>query len=100
MGSNKNDKKMSTKEKVLEEVKIDELLGNQNVIVLYNDDVNTFDHVIDTLVDVCGHDPIQAEQCAFIVHYKGKCDVKTGSFKELIPMCTGLLEAGLSAEIH
>ncbi len=91
---------MSTKEKVLEEVKIDELLGNQNVIVLYNDDVNTFDHVIDTLVDVCGHDPIQAEQCAFIVHYKGKCDVKTGSFKELIPMCTGLLEAGLSAEIH
>jgi len=100
LGINKNDKKMSTKEKVLEEVKIDELLGNQNVIVLYNDDVNTFDHVIDTLVDVCGHDPIQAEQCAFIVHYKGKCDVKTGSFKELIPMCTGLLEAGLSAEIH
>ena len=100
MGFIKNDKKMSTKEKVLEEVKIDELLGNQNVIVLYNDDVNTFDHVIDTLVDVCGHDPIQAEQCAFIVHYKGKCDVKTGSFKELIPMCTGLLEAGLSAEIH
>lgn len=100
MGFIKNDKKMSTKEKVKEEVKIEELLGNQNVIILYNDDVNTFDHVIDTLVTVCGHDPIQAEQCAFIVHYKGKCEVKTGSFKELIPMCSALLEAGLSAEIQ
>lgn len=100
MGFIKNDKKMSTKEKVKEEVKIEELLGNQNVIILYNDDVNTFDHVIDTLVTVCGHDPIQAEQCAFIVHYKGKCEVKTGSFKELTPMCAALLEAGLSAEIQ
>lgn len=100
MGFIKNDKKMSTKEKVKEEVKIEELLGNQNVIILYNDDVNTFDHVIDTLVTVCGHDPIQAEQCAFIVHYKGKCEVKTGLFKELIPMCSALLEAGLSAEIQ
>ncbi len=91
---------MSTKEKVKEEVKIEELLGQEHVIVLFNDDVNTFDHVIETLVAVCKHDPLQAEQCAMIVHYKGKCDVKTGSMKELIPMCSSLLDAGLSAEIQ
>jgi len=91
---------MSTKEKVREEVKIEELLGQEHVIVLFNDDVNTFDHVIETLVAVCKHDPLQAEQCAMIVHYKGKCDVKTGSMQELIPMCSSLLDAGLSAEIQ
>lgn len=91
---------MSTKEQVLEEVKIEELFISENVIVLFNDDVNTFDHVIDTLVKVCDHEPIQAEQCALIVHHNGKCDVKTGSFKDLEPMCTALLNAGLSAEIH
>ncbi|WKW47588.1 ATP-dependent Clp protease adaptor ClpS [Myroides sp. JBRI-B21084] len=91
---------MSTKEQVLEEVKIEELLISENVIVLFNDDVNTFDHVIDTLVEICDHEPLQAEQCALIVHHNGKCDVKTGPFKDLEPMCTALLNAGLSAEIH
>lgn len=91
---------MNTQEKVLEEVKVEELLGNQNVIVLFNDDVNTFDHVINTLVEVCKHDPLQAEQCAFIVHYKGKCEVKSGSMKELLPMCSALLDSGLNAEIQ
>lgn len=91
---------MSTKEQILEEVKIEELLGNQNTIVLFNDDVNTFDHVINTLVKVCNHEPLQAEQCALLVHYKGKCDVKSGEIKELIPMCSALLDAGLSAEIQ
>lgn len=91
---------MATKEKVLEEVKIEELLGNENVIVLFNDDVNTFDHVIETLISVCNHEPLQAEQCAMIVHYKGKCDVKTGALKDLVPMCSALLDAGLSAEIQ
>ncbi|UUV21181.1 ATP-dependent Clp protease adaptor ClpS [Paenimyroides aestuarii] len=91
---------MSTKERVLEDVKIEELLHSENVIVLFNDDVNTFDHVIETLVKVCKHEPLQAEQCALIVHYKGKCDVKSGTFHELVPMCTALLDAGLSAEIH
>jgi len=91
---------MSTKEKVIEKVKIDELLNNESVIVLYNDDVNTFDHVIETLVRVCNHEPLQAEQCAMLVHYKGKCDIKTGGYKELIPMCSALLDAGLSAEIE
>ncbi|SFN92606.1 ATP-dependent Clp protease adaptor protein ClpS [Paenimyroides ummariense] len=91
---------MSTKEQILEEVKIEELLGNQNTIVLFNDDVNTFDHVIDTLVKVCNHEPLQAEQCALLVHYKGKCDVKSGDINDLVPMCSALLDAGLSAEIQ
>ena len=90
---------MSTIEKVQEEVLVEEQVGINNEIILYNDDVNTFDHVIDTLVKVCDHEPLQAEQCAILVHYKGKCTVKTGSFDELKPQCTQLLEAGLSAEI-
>jgi ATP-dependent Clp protease adaptor protein ClpS len=90
---------MDTIEKVLEEVLTDEAIGNNNEIVLYNDDVNTFDHVIETLIRVCSHTAEQAEQCALLVHYKGKCTVKTGSFDELKPQCTQLLEAGLSAEI-
>lgn len=90
---------MSTIEKVKEEVLLAEEVGNSNEIVLYNDDVNTFDHVIDTLIRVCNHTPEQAEQCSIIVHYKGKCTVKTGAYDELKPQCTQLLEAGLSAEI-
>jgi len=90
---------MSTKEKVLEEVLVEELTSFNNEIVLYNDEVNTFDHVIDTLIRVCRHTAEQAEQCSLIVHYNGKCTVKTGEFKDLKPQCTQLLEAGLSAEI-
>lgn len=90
---------MSTREKVLEEVLLEESVSFNNEIVLYNDDVNTFDHVIDTLMKVCRHTPEQAEQCSIIVHYNGKCTVKTGIYDELKPQCTQLLEAGLSAEI-
>ena len=67
---------------------------------MFNDDYNTFDHVIETLVKVCKHDSLQAEQCAILVHHTGKCGVKTGSYDELEPMCTQLLDAGLSAEIN
>lgn len=90
---------MGTKEKVLEKVVLKESVSFDNEIVMYNDDVNTFDHVIDTLIRVCNHTSEQAEQCALIVHYNGKCTVKTGSIKELTPQCLQLLEAGLSAEI-
>ena len=90
---------MSTQEKALEEVLVEEAVGINNEIVLYNDDVNTFDHVIDTLIAVCSHTSEQAEQCALLVHYKGKCTVKTGSYDDLKPQCTQLLQAGLSAEI-
>jgi ATP-dependent Clp protease adaptor protein ClpS len=69
-------------------------------IVLYNDDVNTFDFVIESLIRYCDHDPIQAEQCTFLVHYTGKCAVKKGSFKDLKPICSALLEQGLTAEIQ
>ena len=69
-------------------------------IVVYNDDVNTFDHVIDVFVKYCEHDKIQAEQCAHIIHYKGKCAVKNGSVKELKPVCESLLDEQLSAKIE
>lgn len=72
----------------------------EHAIILFNDDVNTFDYVIELLVKYCGHDPIQAEQCAYIVHYKGKCDVMHGTYEKLEPVCTKLLESGLSAEIQ
>ena len=68
-------------------------------IILFNDDVNTFDHVIKTLIEVCDHTPEQAEQCSLIVHYKGKCAVKHGTYDELEPKCIRLHAAGLSAEI-
>ena len=89
----------NNQEKLQEELLVDELVEKQNEIVLYNDDVNTFDHVIETLIAVCDHTPEQAEQCSLIVHFKGKCTVKTGSFDDLKPRCTRLLDAGLSAEI-
>ncbi|MGI9547672.1 MAG: ATP-dependent Clp protease adaptor ClpS [Flavobacteriaceae bacterium] len=90
---------MSAKEKTSEELLLEEETVKQNEIVLFNDDVNTFEHVIDTLIDVCDHSPEQAEQCSLIVHYNGKCTVKTGAYKDLKPRCTRLLQAGLSAEI-
>lgn len=90
---------MSTIEKTQVETDVLEAIAINNEIVLFNDDVNTFDHVIETLIRVCKHDDLQAEQCALLVHYKGKCTVKTGSLDELKPQCSSLLEAGLSAEI-
>ncbi len=69
-------------------------------IIVYNDDVNTFDYVIELLINICDHNPLQAEQCTLLIHYKGKCAVKTGSYDDLEPRCLKLLEAGLSAEIQ
>jgi len=90
---------MGGKEKISEELLLEEEVIKQNEIVLFNDDVNTFDHVINTLIDACDHTPEQAEQCSLIVHYNGKCTVKTGEYDELKPRCSKLLQAGLSAEI-
>jgi ATP-dependent Clp protease adaptor protein ClpS len=67
--------------------------------VLHNDEVNTFDFVIDSLINVCEHTEEQAEQCTWLVHFKGKCTVKTGDLKELEPRCSKLLSLGLSAEL-
>jgi len=90
---------MSTKKKIQEDVDVLEQEVNLHEIVLFNDDIHSFEFVIESLIDVCEHTPIQAEQCTYLVHYKGKCGVKTGEFEELKPRCTKLLNLGLSAEI-
>ena len=90
---------MSTIEKIQEELDVLVQETSQHEIILYNDDVNTFDFVIDSLIDVCDHTLEQAEQCTILVHYKGKCAVKTGEYEDLEPRCSKLLELGLSAEI-
>jgi ATP-dependent Clp protease adaptor protein ClpS len=73
--------------------------GNLNSLILHNDDVHSFEYVIDVLVKVCDHDVYQAEQCAYITHYKGKCDVKRGEINELAPLRYKLIEKGLQATI-
>ncbi len=80
---------------VLEEVITEDLRD----LMVFNDDFNTFDHVINTLVKVCKHTAIQAEQCAYIIHHRGKCSVKKGSFDELRPMKDSICEAGIDAKI-
>lgn len=90
---------MGTKEHIQEELDVLEQETRKYEIILHNDDVNTFDHVIDSLVLVCDHTEIQAEQCAMLVHFKGKCAVKTGEYDNLKPRCSKLLSLGLSAEI-
>jgi ATP-dependent Clp protease adaptor protein ClpS len=68
-------------------------------LVVFNDDFNTFQHVIDTLIRVCKHSAEQAEQCTWLIHYKGKCAVKTGSYEELKPLKDGICDAGIDAKI-
>jgi len=86
----------------LEDLLLDELLETSvsGQIVVYNDDYNTFDWVIESLMDVCGHTFEQAEQLSLIVHYKGKAGVKTGIPNELLPLKDALVERGLSAVIE
>ena len=90
---------MSQVETAFEEMVLDQVVEQKNLIV-FNDHVNSFDHVIESLVKVCKHDVIQAEQCTWLVHYKGKCQVKKGDYEELEAMCTGLLNRGITAEIQ
>lgn len=73
-----------------------ELLSNLNELILFNDDVNSFDFVIESLVEVCDHNPEQAEQCATIAHFKGKCGIKVGTLSELSPMNNELNNRGIS----
>ena len=83
-----------------EEVELEVENGESAVLMLYNDDVNTFDHVIECLIEICEHELTQAEQCAFLVHTKGKCDIKHGTYSKLESMCTKLLNQQLSATIE
>ena len=78
----------------------DNQVGEVRDLILHNDDVNTFDFVIDALIEVCRHDPEQAEQCAWIAHYKGKCPVKQGEFDFLRSLRGELLDRGLIATIE
>jgi len=81
-----------------EEIK--EKMGVENELILFNDDVNTFDFVIESLVDVCDHDAISAEQCALVTHFNGKCSVKAGDMDELEPMGKELTNRGLVISIN
>ncbi len=72
---------------------------NKHTLVLFNDDINTFSHVIKTLVEVCGHDPVQAEQCALIVHHKGSCEIKSGIREILTAMSRSLNAKGLTSKV-
>ena len=74
--------------------------SESSTLVLYNDDINTFDHVIKSLVEVCGHDSVQAEQCAMIVHFKGSCEVKTGMTEVLNAMSRSLNVKGLKSKVN
>jgi ATP-dependent Clp protease adaptor protein ClpS len=69
-------------------------------LILYNDDINTFEHVIKSLVEVCGHDSVQAEQCALIVHFKGSCEVKLGVVEVLNAMSRSLNAKGLNSKVE
>lgn len=73
-----------------------ELLTSRNELILFNDDVNSFDFVIESLVEVCDHEPVQAEQCALVAHFKGKCGIKSGTLNELSPMNNELNNRGIS----
>ncbi|MEN9443496.1 MAG: hypothetical protein RIS47_386 [Bacteroidota bacterium] len=80
-------------------VDLDPKSADKRALILHNDDYHTFEYVIDALVDVCKHDLMQAEQCTYIIHYNGKCDVKGGTFAELKPLKDALVLRELNATI-
>jgi len=69
-------------------------------LIVWNDDVNTFEWVIDTLMEVCGHSEEQAEQCALVIHLQGKYAVKQGDYETLKPMCNEITKRGIGATIE
>lgn len=75
-------------------------VASPSQLIVWNDDVNTFEWVITTLVEICGHTHEQAEQCAYLIHYKGKYAVKKGEFETLKPMCDAILDRGINATIE
>lgn len=92
---------MNPEVEIIEEELIEESISNEEGrdLMVYNDDFNTFDHVIDTLIKVCKHEVHQAEQCTYLIHYKGKCSVKKGLYEELKPFKEGITSAGIKAAI-
>jgi ATP-dependent Clp protease adaptor protein ClpS len=69
-------------------------------LIVWNDEVNTFEWVIETLVEVCGHSTEQAEQCAYIIHYQGKYAVKQGAYDDLKPQCDAITDRGIGATLE
>jgi ATP-dependent Clp protease adaptor protein ClpS len=88
------------KEKTLRKSNKQSSEGEKYSLVLYNDEINTFDHVIKSLVEICGHDSVQAEQCALIVHLKGSCDIKSGIMEVLQVMSRSLNAKGLNSKVQ
>ncbi len=84
----------------LEETDVLTLTEDTCNLVVWNDDVNTFEWVIETLMEVCGHTQEQAEQCAYFIHYKGKYAVKNGSYDHLKPQCDAITERGINATVE
>jgi ATP-dependent Clp protease adaptor protein ClpS len=78
---------------------VDEVTVDEQNVVIYNDDFNTFEHVIATLIKVCKHTNEQAEQCTWLIHHKGKCAVKSGEFEKLVPIKIAICDAGIDAKI-
>ena len=93
---------MNTEREILHQEDVAVLEENTDLrqLIVFNDDINTFDHVIETLIKVCGHTAEQAEQCTLLIHYKGTCTVKIGSYEALSRMCTSLHNKSLSADIQ
>ena len=90
------------KEQVKDRVDVDIMVDSEDPfhLVVWNDEVNTFEWVIETLVEVCKHSVEQAEQCAYIIHFKGKYSVKQGSYEDLKPMCDAITERGIGATVE
>lgn len=86
--------------KFKEELDTDTLVDDGCSLIVWNDEVNTFDWVIQTLIDICRHSHEQAEQCAFIIHFKGKYAVKNGDYETLKPMCDAITDRGINATIE
>jgi ATP-dependent Clp protease adaptor protein ClpS len=93
----KEKKHLGTKPQTEELIEEDRI--NQRFLTLHNDEVNSFEYVIKALVDVCKMDSVQAEQCTYLVHFKGKCDIKKGDFDYLKPFKEALIDKGLEATI-
>ena len=86
--------------KELTQAVVQQTLTDQYQILLFNDEDNTFDWVIKSLVEICDHTHVQAEQCAWIVHFNGKYTIKSGEKDDMIHRCIALLDRGLTAEVQ
>ncbi|OWY22449.1 ATP-dependent Clp protease adaptor ClpS [Sphingobacteriales bacterium UPWRP_1] len=94
--------RFSTREWIQEDIDLllDEVITGGCKLIVHNDDFNTFDWVIKTLIEVCRHTPEQAEQCSLIIHYKGKCVVKEGTEEQLKPMREAIVDRGIGATLE